>query len=320
MTKQAQNLKKIGVDVSKKTLDIELDKKHRFSIDNTEKAFIDFLEKLDESLDIIHFVLEATGGYERKFANFLLSQSIAVSVVNPKRVRDYAKALGILAKTDKIDAGVIRQYADVAKLVLLKKKSKEDKRLISLCKRRKQLLKHQSTEKQYLETTTDEEVRLSIQDFLDDLAQQINGLDETIQRLMEADDTYNTKKQLVVNVQGIGERTASIILTQLPELGQLSNNQISALAGLAPFCNDSGERKGKKMIWGGRKEVRTALYMPMLCAIQHNKVIKSFYDRLIAKGKIRKVAVIACMRKLLTILNAMLKNNTPWNPNYAENS
>ncbi len=319
MTKQAQNLKKIGVDVSKKTLDIELDEKHIFSINNTEKAFIDFLGKLDEPLDGIHFILEATGGYEKKFADFLLTQSIAVSVVNPKRVRDYAKALGILAKTDKIDAGVIRQYAGVANLILLKKKSKEDERLISLTKRRKQLLKHQSTEKQYLETTTDKEVRLSIQAFLDTLAEQIESLDRTIQTLMEADANYSARKQLMIDVEGIGERTASTILVQLPELGQLSNKQISALAGVAPFCNDSGDRKGKKMIWGGRKEVRTALYMPMLCAIQHNKTIKAFYDRLIAKGKIRKVAVIACMRKLLTILNAMLKNNTPWNPEYAKN-
>jgi len=319
MTKQVQNLKKIGVDVSKKTLDIELDEKHIFSIDNNEKAFFDFLKILNERLDSIHFVLEATGGYERKFADFLLSQSIAVSVVNPKRVRDYAKALGILAKTDKIDAGVIRQFAGVAELVLLKKKSKSDERLTSLIKRRKQLLKHQSTEKQYLETTTDKDVRLSIQAFLDSLAEQVESLDRTIQALMETDKAYNTRKQLIVDVKGIGERTASTILVQLPELGKLSNKQISALAGVAPFCNDSGERKGKKMIWGGRKEVRTALYMPMLCAIQHNKTIKAFYDRLIAKGKIRKVAVIACMRKLLTILNAMLKNNTPWNPGYAKN-
>jgi len=319
MTKQTQKLKKIGVDVSKKTLDIEIDEKQLFSIDNNEKAFFDFLKILDEPLDSIHFVLEATGGYEKKFANFLLSQSIAVSVVNPKRVRDYAKALGILAKTDKIDAGVIRKFAGVANLVLLKKKSESDERLISLTRRRKQLLKHQSTEKQYLETSTDKDVRLSIQAFLDTLAEQIESLDRMIQVLMEADATYNVRKQLIVDVKGIGERTASTILVQLPELGQLSNRQISALAGVAPFCNDSGERKGKKMIWGGRKEVRTALYMPMLSAIQHNKTIKAFYDRLIAKGKIRKVAVIACMRKLLTILNAMLKNNTPWNPDYAKN-
>lgn len=318
MTKQVNKLKKIGVDVSKKTLDIEIDEQCCSRIDNDEKAFIAFLENLDEPLSDVHFVLEATGGYEKKLAHFLLSRSIAVSVVNPKRIRDFAKALGILAKNDKIDAHVIRQFAEVADLVLLKKKSQTDERLMSLVKRRKQLLKHQSTEKQYLETTTDNEVRLSIQAFLTTLAEQIKVLDSSIQKLMEADVTYNTRKQLIVNVEGIGEQTASAILVQLPELGQLSNRQISALAGVAPFCNDSGERKGKKIIWGGRKEVRTALYMPMLSAIQHNKTIKAFYDRLIANGKVRKVAVIACMRKLLGILNAMIKNNTAWDPNYAK--
>jgi transposase len=319
MTNQANKLKKIGVDVSKRTLDIEIDEKRCYRIANDEQAFIDFLETLDDPLEGIHFVLEATGGYEKRFAHFLLSQSIAVSVVNPKRVRDFARALGILAKNDKIDAHIIRQFAGVADLVLLKKKSEADERLMSLIKRRKQLLKHQTTEKQYLETTTDKEVRLSIQAFLKTLAEQIEALDCTIQALMAADATYNARKQLIVRVEGIGEQTASAILVQLPELGQLSNRQISALAGVAPFCNDSGERKGKMIIWGGRKEVRTALYMPMLSAIQHNKTIKAFYDRLIANGKIRKVAVIACMRKLLGILNAMIKNNTAWDPNYAKN-
>lgn len=300
------------------TLDIAIDEQRCDRIDNDEPAFIAFLESLDEPLEDLHFVLEATGGYEKKFVHFLLSRAIAVSVVNPKRVRDFAKALGILAKNDKIDARVIRQFATVADLVLVEQKSQVDERLMSLIKRRKQLLKHQTTEKQYLETTADKEVRLSIQAFLKSLAEQIEALDRTIQRLMQADVTYNTQKQLLVNVEGIGEQTASAILIQLPELGQLSNRQIAALAGVAPFCNDSGERKGKKIIFGGRKEIRSALYMPMLCAIQHNKIIKAFYDRLIANGKTRKVAVIACMRKLLCILNAMLKNNTAWDPNYAK--
>ena len=319
MTKQVNKLKKIGVDVSKRALDLEIDEQSCYRIGNNEKAFIDFLACLDEPLEDVHFVLEATGGYEKKFAHFLLSRSIAVSVVNPKRIRDFAKALGILAKNDKIDAHVIRQFAGVADLVLLEKKSPTDERLRSLIKRRKQLLKHQSTEKQYLETTTEKEVRVSIQAFLETLAEQIETLDRTIHKLMEADASYNARKQLIVHVEGIGEQTASAILVQLPELGQLSNRRISALAGVAPFCNDSGERKGKKIIWGGRKEVRSALYMPMLSAIQHNKAIKAFYERLIANGKVRKVAVIACMRKLLCILNAMLKNNTPWDPNYVNN-
>ncbi|HID82450.1 MAG TPA: IS110 family transposase [Thiotrichales bacterium] len=251
MDKAAQVLKKTGVDVSRTKLDIALDKQTFFSIDNTEKAFIIFLESLDRPLQGLHFVLEATGGYEKKFARFLLSQSIAVSIVNPKRVRDFAKALGRLAKNDKIDAQLIRAYADVADLFLLERKSQADERLKSLILRRKQLLKHQAVEKQYLETSTDKDVILSIQDFLGTLPEQIASLDKTIQTLMEADDRCRARKQLVVAVDGIGERTASTLLVHLPELGQLSHKQISALVGVAPFCNDSGERKGKKMIWGG---------------------------------------------------------------------
>ncbi len=318
MTKHNKNLNKVGVDVSKKKLDIEMNDNHFLTIDNTEKSFIHFLEKLDTPIKNLHFVLEATGGYEKKFASFLLSRSIAVSVVNPKRVRDFAKALGFLAKNEKIDAHVIRQFANVADLILLTKKSDTDERLKSFVQRRNQLMRHQTIEKQYLETTADKEILASVRIFLDSLAEQIKSLDKNIQRLMEADTSYSARKRLLTRVEGLGEQTVSAILVYLPELGQLTNKQISALAGVAPFCNDSGGRKGKKMIWGGRKEVRTALYMPMLCAIRYNPVIKAFYERLVARGKIRKVAVIACMRKLLTILNAMLKNNTEWDINYAK--
>lgn len=318
MTKLNKNLNKVGVDVSKKKLDIKMNDNQFLTIDNTEKSFIHFLGKLDIPIKNLHFVMEATGGYEKKFASFLLSRSIAVSVVNPKRVRDFAKALGFLAKNDKIDAHVIRQFADVADLVLLTKKSDMDERLKSFVQRRNQLMRHQTIEKQYLETTADKEILASIRIFLDTLKEQIESLDKNIQKLMEADTSYSARKRLLTPVEGLGEQTVSAILVYLPELGQLTNKQISALAGVAPFCNDSGDRKGKKMIWGGRKEVRTALYMPMLCAIRYNPVIKTFYERLVAKGKIRKVAVIACMRKLLTILNAMLKNNTEWDVNYAK--
>jgi transposase len=318
MTKLNKNLNKVGVDVSKKKLDIKMNDNQFLTIDNTEKSFIHFLGKLDIPIKNLHFVMEATGGYEKKFASFLLSRSIAVSVVNPKRVRDFAKALGFLAKNDKIDAHVIRQFADVADLVLLTKKSDMDERLKSFVQRRNQLMRHQTIEKQYLETTADKEILASIRVFLDTLKEQIESLDKNIQRLMEADTSYSARKRLLTRVEGLGEQTVSAILVYLPELGQLTNKQISALAGVAPFCNDSGGRKGKKMIWGGRKEVRTALYMPMLCAIRYNPVIKAFYERLVARGKIRKVAVIACMRKLLTILNAMLKNNTEWDINYAK--
>ena len=318
MVKELQILKKMGVDVAKKKLDIAIDEKKVITIENDEEAFIEFLASMDEQPQKLHFVMEASGGYEKKFAHFLLSQSIAVSVVNPKRVRDYAKALGILAKNDAIDARVIREYAQVAHLIPLKQKSLLDERLKALINRRGQLVKHQTIEKQYLETTTDKELCASIELFLKSLAEQIASMEAHIEALMAADESYRTRMQLITEVNGLGTRAASTLLVYLPELGQLHHKQINALAGVAPYCNDSGDRKGKKMIWGGRKEIRTALYMPMLSAIQHNKQIKAFYDRLIAKGKPPKVAIVACMRKLLTILNAMLKNNTHWCSDYVK--
>lgn len=316
MTNQTKTLKKIGVDVSKKKLDIALDENNFLTIANKEEAFIDFLDTLP-CPGTVHFVMEATGGYENKFARFLQSRSITVSVVNPKRIRDFAKSMGKLAKNDEIDAQVIRQFASVAKLIELRRKSQEDERLRALIERRRQLLKHQSSEKQHLETTAEKEALASIHDCLQLLELQIESIEITINQALDADEAYREKKQLMLAVPGLGERTVSTILIQLPELGELSNKAISALVGVAPFCNDSGARKGRKIIWGGRKDVRTALFMPMLSTIQHNKPIKAFYDRLVAKGKNRKVALIACMRKLLTILNSMIKNNTPWNPDYA---
>ena len=318
MYKTNQTLNRVGVDVSKEKLDIALNETDFITIDNDEEAFQKLLQTITIPLKDVHFIMEATGGYESKFADFLLNKNISVSIINPKRVRDYAKAMGKLAKNDRIDAHVIRDFANIVTPVLLNKKSPQEQKLRNLVKRRRQLLKHQTTEKLYLETTSEKEALDSIREMLWQLEIQIESLDSKIQALMDTDQSYREKKKVLVEVEGLGSQSVATLLANLPELGTLNNKQIAALVGVAPFCNDSGERKGKKMIWGGRKQIRTALYMPMLCAIQYNKPIKTFYDRLIKKGKIRKVAVIACMRKLLTILNAMLKNNTRWDPNYAE--
>jgi transposase len=316
MSKKNQTLKKIGVDVSKKKLDIALNETKFITIDNNEKAFQELLKDIPMPLKDVHFIMEATGGYEGKLANFLLKKNIAVSIINPKRVRDYAKAMGKLAKNDRIDAHAIRDFANIANPVLLNKKSPQEQKLRNLIKRRRQLLKHQTTEKLYFETTSEKEALNSIQKILNHLEKQIESMDSEIQSLMDTDKDYCKKKEMLVEVEGLGSQSVATLLANLPELGTLNNKQIGSLVGVAPFCNDSGERKGKKMVWGGRKQIRTALYMPMLCAIQYNKPIKAFYDRLIKKGKIRKVAVIACMRKLLTILNSMLKNNTRWDPDF----
>ena len=195
-------------------------------------------------------------------------------------------------------------------------RSSQEQKLRGLINRRKQLLKHLTVEKHYLETTTDKEALMSIKSMIKLLQRRLDKMDEQIQFSFDQNISYQHKKKLITGVIGIAEQTASTLLIKLPELGRLTNKQIAALVGIAPFCNDSGQYKGKRMIWGGRKEVRTALYMPMLSVIQFNPKIRAFYQRLINQGKIRKVAVIACIRKLLTILNSMIRNDTKWDTNY----
>jgi len=316
MNNLTKTLKIIGVDVAKAKLDLALSSDRFITIDNNEQAFKTFLEGIDVPFNQLLFVMEATGGYERAFESYLLKQSIKVSIVNPKRIRDYAKAMGKLAKNDKIDAAVIREYAKIGKLIYSTQRSPQEQKLRGLLNRRKQLLKHLVVEKHYLETTTDKEALLSIKSMIKLLQGRLDKMDEKIQSSLDQNTSYQHKKKLMTGVIGIAEQTASTLLIKLPELGRLTNKQIAALVGIAPFCNDSGQYKGKRMIWGGRKEVRTALYMPMLSVIQFNPKIRAFYQRLVNQGKVRKVAVIACMRKLLTILNSMIRNNTEWNTNY----
>lgn len=316
MNNSSKTLKIIGVDVAKCKLDLALGDNSYITIDNNEKAFKTFLDTIDIPFNQLLFVMEATGGYERLFEHYLLTHSILTSVVNPKRVRDYAKAMGKLAKNDRIDAAVIREYAKVGKLIYATQKTPQEQKLRALLNRRKQLLKHLIVEKHYLETTTDKDALLSVRSLIKLFEKRLKKMDEQIQAYLDQDASYQHKKQLMIGVIGIAEQTAATLLVKLPELGSLSNKQIAALVGVAPFCNDSGQYKGKRMIWGGRKEVRTALYMPMLSVIQFNPVIRSFYQRLVSQGKVRKVAVIAAMRKLLTILNSMIRNDTEWNSNY----
>ena len=316
MNNSSKTLKIIGVDVAKRKLDLALDDNRFMTIDNNEQAFKVFLDTIGIPFDQLLFVMEATGGYERSFEHYLLTHSISTSVVNPKRVRDYAKAMGKLAKNDRIDAAVIREFAKVSKLIRSTQKTPQEQKLRALLNRRKQLLKHLIVEKHYLETTADKDALLSVRSVIKLFEKRLKKMDEQIQVYLDQDASYHHKKQLMTGVIGIAEQTASTLLIKLPELGRLSNKQIAALVGVAPFCNDSGQYKGKRMIWGGRKEVRTALYMPMLSVLQFNPVIRSFYQRLVNKGKVRKVAVIAAMRKLLTILNSMIRNNTEWDSIY----
>lgn len=317
MSKPNKTLKIIGVDVSKKKLDIALDENHVVTLDNSQEAFTQFLKSLDEPHETLSFIMEATGGYEKAFKEFLLKHSIKIAVVNPKRVRDFAKSMGQLAKNDTIDAKIIREYARAGNILYAKPETPKERQINALVKRRQQLLKHLTVEKNYRENSNERVVIRSIDSMIKLLEKRLGAVDKQILEYMNEDQNYNRNKTLITGIKCVSEKTATTLLIRLPELGVLNNKQIAALVGVAPFCNDSGQHKGKRLIWGGRKEVRTALYMPMLSAIQYNPVIRAFYQRLIKRGKSGKVALIACMRKLLTIINSMIKNQTPWNDNYA---
>jgi len=317
MANHAIKLKMIGVDVAKLKLDIALDDKHVITIDNQDRSFKQLL-KLIADVAQVCFVMEATGGYEQALAHFLLAQGIAVSVVNAKRVRDYAKAIGRHAKNDRIDAQVIRHYAEMAQPKPLEPRSTEAHQLDALMKRRDQLVKQRTMEKQHLEAANEAESIRSIKKFIRAFDQEIDRIEAKIKNLIATDNALQKRLEQLTQVGGIGAITASTLIAQLPELGQLSNKQISALVGVAPFCKDSGAMKGRRIIWGGRALVRSTLYMATLSAIRYNKPIQAFYQRLVANGKLKKVALVACMRKLLVILNAMAKNGSEWNPDYVK--
>jgi transposase len=262
--------------------------------------------------------MEATGGYEKPLAHFLQGQGVAVSIVNAKRVRDYAKALGLLAKNDVIDAKVIRMFADAVNPKLLPTVSDAQQALDAQVHRRDQLVKQRAMEKQHLETVGNKEAIRSIKRTIAFLDKEIARIEKTIKALIKTDPTLTEKVDRLSGVKGIGDITALTLIADLPELGQLTNKEISALVGVAPFCRDSGAQKGKRTIWGGRIQVRSILYMAALSAVQYNPPLKAFYDRLLVKGKTKKVALVACMRKLLIVANSMLRNNTEWNPNHGK--
>jgi transposase len=309
-------LKMIGVDVAKLKLDISMPDNQAVVIDNNEAGFKQLLKTIPP-IQTVCFVMEATGGYEKGLANFLLSQGAAVSIVNAKRVRDYAKAIGQHAKNDRIDAKVIRDYAEMAQPKHRKQRSKIANQLEALMKRRDQLVKQRTMEKQHLEAANDPYATRSIKKFIKSFDQEIERIEAEIKKLIAADGALQKRIEKLIQVDGIGSVTASTLVSQLPELGQLSNKQISALVGVAPFCRDSGAMKGRRIVWGGRALIRSTLYMATLSAVRFNPPIKAFYQRLITNGKLKKVALVACMRKLLVILNAMTKNDSEWNPNFA---
>ena len=305
----------IGIDVCKAKLDIKYDDSDSLlTIDNKPGDFKQLNRCFPKDKKSVLVILEATGGYETKVVKWLLSRNIPVVVANAKRVRDYAKATGQFAKNDKLDAGIIREFGMKVghKLYLQQKKNRVEEQIDDLTHRRKQMISVRNKEKQHLAMIQNIEGQRSIKRAIKFYNSEIDNIEKKLAATLKQDKQLQAKAELLQTIKGVGEVTMYTMIGELPELGHVNNKQISALAGVAPFCRDSGTMKGKRTVWGGRAQVRTALYMAALSASKYNPAIKVFYDRLIAKGKCKKLALVACMRKLVIVMNTMVKNNEPW--------
>lgn len=306
----------VGIDVSKAWLDVDTGERV-FQLPNSGKGMAQLLKRLKPPQTTL-VVLEATGGYEFRVLQTLSMAGHTVSRVNPRWVREFARAAGIQAKTDRIDASVIRLYgqhfAASGRLHFAQSQTPELHRLRALARRRQQLSTALRVEKNHLESATDSVERRFIRSTLRHIERQLETLMQQIRGLIRADSTLHAQSDLLSQVEGVGEVTVMTLLTRLPELGLVGRKQIAALVGVAPFNRDSGKMRGARAIWGGRADVRRVLYMATLSARLHNPVIRAYYQRLIGNGKAPKVAIVACMRKFLVMLNAMVRDQQHWQP------
>lgn len=305
----------IGIDVSKKLLEVGVHQSdYHFQCPNDPKNFPVLITELI-SLRPARIVLEATGGLERALLQALHAVGFPVVVVNPRQVRDFAKALGLLAKTDRLDARVLAHFAASIQPAVRPVKAQQETELDALMGRRTQLSEMLTQEKNRRGSAATAATRDDIEEHIEWLEERIQELDEKLKELLKCSAVWQQKDKILQSVIGIGFVTSISLLADCPELGQLNRHQIAKLIGVAPLNRDSGQQRGARHIWGGRAQVRCKLYMATLAAIRFNPVIKAFYQRLIDKNKPKKVAIVACSRKLLTIINVMVRENKPWNVN-----
>lgn len=304
----------VGVDVSKAALDVCLrpqEKNRRFDHDDDGiQQLVDWLQ----AYRVQQVCLEATGGLERRLVNTLQKAGFSVAVVNPRQIRDFARAMNRLAKTDRIDAGVIALFAEKMEPRETMPRSKNNEKLRALRTRRQQVVDMIVREENRLHTESDPEVRKMIQKAIKLYRQQKQEIEKKLERCLAQEKNLQHKADLLQTVPGVGPATATAFVIDLPELGQLNRQQIARLVGVAPTNRDSGTLRGKRTTGGGRAHVRRALFMATLVATRHNPKIKRFYQHLLLQGKEKMVALVAAMRKLLIILNSMVKQQKPWNP------
>jgi transposase len=306
----------VGIDVSKMRLDVATRSPEQlWSVDNTQAGITESVEKL-QALHPALIVLEATGGFETAVTAAIAAAGLPVAVVNPRQVRDFAKSLGKMAKTDEIDAMVLSHFAEAIRPEPRLLPDEQTAQLRAQLVRRRQIIEMLTAEKNRL-LLAHRTMKPRIQTHIAWLEQELDHCDHDLHEQLQNSPIWREKDNLLRSVPGVGTVTATTLLADLPELGQLNRKEIAALVGVAPFNRDSGFMRGKRAIWGGRACVRNALYMATLSASRFNPVIKAHYQHLVQVGKPRKVALVACMRKLLTILNAMIHSMKSWQPTLA---
>ena len=301
----------VGVDVAKAELVTALRPgEEAWTVPNDEAGVQELLRRLGPQRPTL-VVLEATGGYERGVVAALASAGVPLVVANPRQVRDFARSTGQLAKTDRIDARILALFAERVRPEPRPLPDEATRTLDALLTRRRQILEMLTAERNRLEHAV-AAVRRDLLQHIRWLERRLRDVDHDLDRTIQSSPVWRAKDDLLRSIPGVGPVTSRTLIGDLPELGMLNRKQIAALVGVAPLARDSGTLKGKRLVWGGRAPVRAALYMAALVASRCNPAIKAFYQRLVAAGKPKKVALTACMRKLLTILNAMMKTNTAW--------
>ena len=301
----------VGIDISKAWLDIAVHEQEEvLRTNNNERGIASLVKQLKKQKPNL-IVVEPTGGFEMLVVAELSQAGLPIAVVNAKRVRDFARATGQLAKTDQLDAKVLAHFAAVVRPVLRSLRSEDEEQLTALLTRRRQVLEMLTVEKNRL-VTVRATMRADIEAHLQWLSNHLKELDQEIEEFVKGTPIWKEKDALLQSVPGVGPVTSATMLGMLPELGLLNRQEIAALVGVAPVNKDSGKKQGKRRIYGGRADVRSVLYMAALSAKKFNPVIRIFYERLIQHGKEKKVALTACMRKLIVILNAMVRTKQPW--------
>ena len=308
-----QNEINVGVDTGKTQLDIYIRPLDIYFVVSNDELGIKEAIKTIKKYKVTRIVIEATGRLEQPFIMACAKANLPFVIANPVRIKKFAGAINQQAKTDKLDAQLIAYYAEVIKPELSQLKPEDIRLMSDLLSRRRQLMEMQTMEKNRLQIMP-KEITSSIKPLLTVMKNQLDKIDNKLQKLIDSRDEYKIKNDIIQSVPGVGKVVAFNLISEMPELGYINNKEASSLVGVAPFNRESGSYKGNRMIRGGRSQIRTAMYMAMMSAIQCNRTFKEYYQRLVAVGKPKKVAIIACIRKLVITLNSMVRDGVYWDP------